>query len=491
MFKFRYGTDCDDSKPFSSNKGRARIDTIINASKLYMDNLHIGLLKQIADNENCTIYYHRNCVSRYTSSSNTSKYIKDHPTIVTPATKLRRSHTSFDFFSHCLYCGETCEICKDPKNPNRWRPAYLCRSTVSEQDKTPYKQYLLEKCASRDDVLAEEVRSRVVGSVSDLHAAEARYHRDWTCRFFANVLLSTGNEGGTLSKRSQYQPDMAWKHTVTTLSNGQTRVWNTVELQQEYQDHGGVDLTRSQLAENLCNHFEGDLLIISAPGYANVVYFRCHASTILKMVRYDEDVIENSIRHIAKQVKKECSAIPLDATKYRLNIDAQLAQDSVSCTVQNRLASISTKLENTPPALLLIGNIIASVFRNRPTDLQIALGVLLRDYKTILGYTYDYGITCSYYDILCFKKSAAVVAAKDPSVHGISSAESGLVQTEVDNFDADIHSPNGKLSTHSLAMILTQPSTPGNETDADTIERLKHCDVKLTINEDENDVNVY
>ena len=105
----------------------------------------------------------------------------------------------------------------------------------------------------------------------------------------------------------------------------------------------------------------------------------------------------------------------------RLNIDAQIAQESVSCTVQNLLALISTKLENTPPALP-IGNIITSVLRNRPTDLQIALGVLLRDYKTILGYTYDYGITCSYDEILRFKMSAAVVAAKDPSVHGISSA---------------------------------------------------------------------
>ena len=36
---------------------------------------------------------------------------------------------------------------------------------------TSYKQYLLEQCSSRDDVLAEEVglRSRVVGSVFDLH----------------------------------------------------------------------------------------------------------------------------------------------------------------------------------------------------------------------------------------------------------------------------------------------------------------------------------
>ena len=121
---------------------------------------------------------------------------------------------------------------------------------------------------------------------------------------------------------------------------------------------------------------------------------------------------------------------------------------------------------------MLIGNIITSVVRNKATDLQIALGVLLRDYKAILGYTYDYGITCSYDEIRRFNKFEAVAAAADPSVHGISSLEGGLVQTVVDNFDAYIHSPNGKLSTYSLAMILTQSSSPRNDHDADTIERL-------------------
>ena len=53
------------------------------------------------------------------------------------------------------------------------------------------------------------------------------------------------------------------------------------------------------------------------------------------------------------------------------------------------------------------------------------------------------------------------------------------------------YTSSSNTSTHSLAMILTQPSTPGNDTYADTIERLKHCDVKLSINEDDNDVHVY
>ena len=65
------------------------------------------------------------------------------------------------------------------------------------------------------------------------------------------------------------------------------------------------------------------------------------------MVKEDDDDIDNSIRKIAKQVIKECKSIPLDTTKYRLNIDAQLADEAISATVQNLLTSLSTKLENT------------------------------------------------------------------------------------------------------------------------------------------------
>ena len=241
---------------------------------------------------------------------------------------------------------------------------------------------------------------------------------------------------------------------------------------------------------HVCSHFDGDLLLISSPGYANVVVFQCHAAVSLKMYKDQEDDIENSICHVAKKVRKECKDIPLDTTKYRLNIDEQLAHESVSGTIQNLLALISTKLDSTTPAIL-IGNIITSVVRNKAIDLQIALGVLLRNYKAILAYTYDYGITCSYDEIRRSKKSAEVASAADPSMHVISSAEGGLVQTVVVNFDTDTHSPNGKLSTHSLDMILTQPSSPRNDHDADTIERLSHSDVKLLVDDDEDEAPLH
>ena len=57
MFKFRYGSECDNSKPCSSNKGRARIHSIVKASKIYRDDLHVELEKQVEEDENLTVYF--------------------------------------------------------------------------------------------------------------------------------------------------------------------------------------------------------------------------------------------------------------------------------------------------------------------------------------------------------------------------------------------------------------------------------------------------
>ena len=54
-----------------------------------------------------------------------------------------------------------------------------------------------------------------------------------------------------------------------------------------------------------------------------------------------------------------------------------------------------------------------------------------------------------------------------------------MVQTVVDNFDADISSQNGRVSTHSLAILMTQTvemeSPCGNS--RETIKRLQHSEM--------------
>ena len=57
-------------------------------------------------------------------------------------------------------------------------------------------------------------------------------------------------------------------------------------------------------------------------------------------------------------------------------------------------------------------------------------------------------------EVLQFKKSTAVAATENINLHGISDTSLSMVQTVVYNFDADISSQNGKVSTHSLAILL-------------------------------------
>ena len=69
--------------------------------------------------------------------------------------------------------------------------------------------------------------------------------------------------------------------------------------------------------------------------------------------------------------------------------------------------------------------------------------------KDIGSHMYDYRITCSYDELLQFKKSASVVTIKHLAQQGIADAKHGLVQVVSNNFDTDISSPNGNASTLS------------------------------------------
>ena len=96
---------------------------------------------------------------------------------------------------------------------------------------------------------------------------------------------------------------------------------------------------------------------------------------------------------------------------------------------------------------------------------------------------YDFGVTSLYDEILRFRKSAVVAATTQSSLRGISDNHTGLVQAIADNFDAGISSQNGKVSTHSLALLLTQQQIkcyPQEESNQ-TIRRIKTTDMSTSI----------
>ena len=115
--------------------------------------------------------------------------------IPAPKRAKRSEISKFNFQQHCIYCGEECLVKKDPKNPSRWRPAYICTQIVRTGQKQSLKQEILEKCDERNDEWASQVRVRVCGAVSDLHAADARYHKSCLCLQDPEVALKERTGG--------------------------------------------------------------------------------------------------------------------------------------------------------------------------------------------------------------------------------------------------------------------------------------------------------
>ena len=247
------------------------------------------------------------------------------------------------------------------------------------------------------------------------------------------------------------------------MSSEKTRLWNSTELYELYRSSAGTCYTKRSLLAELQDQFRNDLVVLTSPGVASIVAFRTYSAHILKIVSDDEtDDVQRATKTLSKQIIAECRDTPSDSRMYASSIDKELAASATSTTLQELLSAISPNLAYTLPSLL-IGNIVTSIVTNRTTDLQLALGLLFRESKELLGHMFDYRVTCSYSEILRFKKSAAVVASSSISSQGISDAKSGLVQVVADNFDCDISSPNGNTSTHSLAMIIMQPSSNNDQ----------------------------
>ena len=173
------------------------MQTIIRCSKARHDGLHLDLERQLQSDIDINIKCHKNCVSSYTSNSHIQRHLKrthvqSNPCESTvPTKRSRRSDTpSFDFKEHCFFCGDVCELKGHGKNPSRRRRAVLCR-TADRGNQNTFKHNVLRVCDSRHDDVSEIVKLRLLGVVSDLHAADARYHDECRKRFMASRSVSS------------------------------------------------------------------------------------------------------------------------------------------------------------------------------------------------------------------------------------------------------------------------------------------------------------
>lgn len=242
-----------------------------------------------------------------------------HSTGPIPSKKTRQSTSaSFNFQQHCIFCGELCNLKRDSKHPDRWRDAYLCREIEEKGRKTSFKAAIIQACNVRSDNWAADVRLRVEGAISDFHAADARYHVDCKSRFMSPKSLESACNTSTSGTQ---EVDTAWQNLLIDVQDDLTRIWNSVELANAYQAHGGNQLSRKLLVKKLAEYVGSDLLVLSSVGIANIIVFRSKAATALKVIEEDEDDLDAAIAKVSKQIIKDVKANPADKTHYNTRIN--------------------------------------------------------------------------------------------------------------------------------------------------------------------------
>lgn len=452
----------------------SRINTILSASKIRQDD--IGRRPELSDGS-LTLKCHKICISKYVSPSTLGKLDKrmrddEKSDDATAAPKRLRSNTGsavFDFRKHCLFCYDVTP-CTLPheyelKVPQQYRtPASIVLTVKMADGVTSYKQYLLDLCQKRDDELCRRVRDRILGAQSDLHAADARYHRKCNAAFHVGTHRINDKDSEFVAD------DQAFSETVTAMCSDPSKVWNSLDVEAVYSDKGGCVMSRRVLVQKVIQHFGDEMLPLHSPGMATLLVFRKHVAKNLRLIDDDEnDFTDECVRKLGRQIMKECEASKHDFKSYNKHIDWEVASECVSETLIKLLSAISPKFQNSLQSLM-VGNIVSSKVTGQPTPLQIAIGVLLGDHKMLIQELYKYNVSCSYDEVRRFKRSAAVQSSKaNKQLAGLRDVTvAGLVQIIIDNFDAVISSQNCRLECHCMAMLATQWNHLENQGGLDT-----------------------
>ncbi len=108
----------DQSTKSVSEVSTRRIKSIIEASKLREDNIHISLEQELTANNKFSIMCQRDCVFTYTSKCHIKRYLKrrhkegDVESPVPTKRCCRSNSKKFSFQEQCLFCGDLCIIRK-------------------------------------------------------------------------------------------------------------------------------------------------------------------------------------------------------------------------------------------------------------------------------------------------------------------------------------------------------------------------------------------
>ena len=148
------------------------------------------------------------------------------------------------------------------------------------------------------------VMVRVTGSSNDLHASDARYHKDCLSRFFSHR-KAPGESNGKHDEEEETLQSTCLMQITTEMRADRTKIWDSVGMQERFTELVGSSIKRANLLKMLSLSVD-DIGILSAPGYSKVVMFRDNARAALMVKRDDAEVddINDALDMIARVIMK-------------------------------------------------------------------------------------------------------------------------------------------------------------------------------------------
>ena len=134
------------------------------------------------------------------------------------------------------------------------------------------------------------------GAVSDLHAADACYHK--SCRV---TFMSPNSTSAALTVEQEGHEDKSLQVIISVLNENQ---WNSFEVHTLYGDNGGSDLSCCLLVTRLLEYYGDKFVALSYPRIATILAFRSGAAEALRIIP-DEDDGDIDIA-VSKLKKKIC-----------------------------------------------------------------------------------------------------------------------------------------------------------------------------------------
>ena len=305
------------------------------------------------------IRYHQNCYATYTSNEKIKRFLrkKKLPSktsdIVSPSAKrLRSSFSSFDFRSACFFCGDECHVTNpDTKHPDKRKnnPSILCKTagrgkSAGGTQRLRFKEVLLQVAT----ILGDTVRIRLEGATSDLHAVDARYHKNCYRDFVNERLIKAANNQYDQEVSTDNEP---LNYILRSIRNEPDRIWTTAELMEEYASKGGSESHVSRFSDKIEHFLKDEVYLFRSPGLSTIVMHKTKATATLKIAKTEEDPLIE-MRNIAAQIKSELAGVSVVKNDYHV-LDSEEISKTCLPTLSKLLHMISTKFSSSEKGIAL------------------------------------------------------------------------------------------------------------------------------------------